>query len=195
MIAGLRKVLKRLRSDKRGFTLVEVLVAITIFAVAIVPIMSTFVTVTKMNTKGRRKSYAQIVGQNVIEGVKGFGVKEFYDQCKAGKSGSDFTIVTNTVGASEVTTENSTFHIYKFKLSNVEQGALKFNVEVDLLSPVSSQLVTDAEAYTTFFNQANLAMFKKHKITVRVYLVGPTGQDPNKLVEYSTYFADNSSIS
>lgn len=53
-----------------GFSLIEVLVAITILAVVSMPIISSFMTASKVNLRARREENANTVGQKISENFK-----------------------------------------------------------------------------------------------------------------------------
>lgn len=60
----------RCKSNQGGFSLIEVLVAITILAVVSLPIISAFMTSSKVNLRARRQENANTVGQKVSENFK-----------------------------------------------------------------------------------------------------------------------------
>lgn len=59
-----------LRQDDRGFTLVELLVAIVILAVVFVPLLHSFVTGAQTELKSRQKNDATMFAQTVIETIQ-----------------------------------------------------------------------------------------------------------------------------
>ncbi len=77
--------LKRRKRNKdkkdRGFTLVEVLVAVAILGVAVAPILSSFVTVARVNSTSRKRLSATIVAESLMETVKATPLKEVATQC------------------------------------------------------------------------------------------------------------------
>ena len=54
----------------RGFSLIELLIAVAILAIAIVPIMKGFVSSTKINSDTRGKLDATMVAEDLLEGIK-----------------------------------------------------------------------------------------------------------------------------
>ncbi len=60
----------RRKSGQGGFSLIEVLVAIAILAVVSLPIISSFMTSSRVNLKARRQENANTVGQKVSENFK-----------------------------------------------------------------------------------------------------------------------------
>lgn len=58
-----------IRNDK-GFTLVELLIAVVILAIVVTPLLNAFVVSTKVNTKSRETLRATSAAQNIMEGFK-----------------------------------------------------------------------------------------------------------------------------
>ena len=64
----LKKMLKRLKKSNAGFTLVELIVAIALFAIVITPLCNTFISSAKMNRNARKVMIATDLAQNIFEG-------------------------------------------------------------------------------------------------------------------------------
>lgn len=62
------------RNDK-GFTLVELLIAVSILAIAVVPMLANFVTSSKVNSKAKVTMNGTVVAQNIMEGISAYGVE------------------------------------------------------------------------------------------------------------------------
>jgi prepilin-type N-terminal cleavage/methylation domain-containing protein len=63
------------KADNRGFSLIELLIAVTIFAVVVVPLLHTFVTATTTNSKAKRILEATTAGENLFEELKASSVE------------------------------------------------------------------------------------------------------------------------
>lgn len=83
---------KKKRLNSKGFTFVELLVAIAILGVCVAPIMSAFVVSSRMNLRGRRKEQALTVAQSIVEGVKAHGIVSTLNECKESNT-DDFTVI------------------------------------------------------------------------------------------------------
>lgn len=59
----------------KGFTLVEVLIAVAVLAVLTVPLLANFVTSSRVNLKSKRVMNATAVAQNIMEGLSSYGVE------------------------------------------------------------------------------------------------------------------------
>jgi len=80
--------------NNKGFTLVELLVAIVILAMVMMPISRLFITAGGINSKARREQQANITANSVLESAKAFPLTEFYNQCKANNA-SSFTLIAS----------------------------------------------------------------------------------------------------
>lgn len=63
-----------------GFSLVELLIAVTILAIIVVPLLHMFVTSTKINVKSRQTLRATTVAQDIMEGLKAYTLEEVSEQ-------------------------------------------------------------------------------------------------------------------
>lgn len=64
------------RSDNRGFTLVEIVIAVAILAIAVSPLVANFIQSSKLNLKGRKSLNAMNLAQDIMEGMSGFTAEE-----------------------------------------------------------------------------------------------------------------------
>ncbi len=64
------------RSENRGFTLVEIIIAVAILAIAISPLVANFIQSSKLNLKGRKSLNAMNLAQDMMEGMSGFTAEE-----------------------------------------------------------------------------------------------------------------------
>ena len=139
------KVKKRKRN--RGFTLVEVLVAAAILSLVVTPILSSFVTVARINAKSRRKLSATTIANSVMESVKGFELSQVATECGhasavgfhvvAGFSGTtaeinpasyaDISSCVSSVGGEWVFTPRDTGN-YAFRISGVRMDGTTYDV-------------------------------------------------------------------
>lgn len=96
----MKGMLKRIK-DKAGFTFVELIIAVAILGVVTAPILSAFVMTSRLNLKGRRREQAMTVAQNLVEGVKAFGIAELLLQCDASYT-ANFRIVPENSGTTKI---------------------------------------------------------------------------------------------
>lgn len=80
------------RDANAGFSLVELLIAVTILAIIVIPLLHMFVTSTKINVKSRQTLRATTVAQDIMEGLKAYTLEEVSAQFAPpeGMSGDTF---------------------------------------------------------------------------------------------------------
>lgn len=149
--------LKRRKDKKqnknRGFTLVEVLVAVAILGVAVAPILSSFVSVARVNSTSRKRLSATIVAESLMETVKATSLKEVAKQCVFTEDG--FSLVAGDLESGKSFTDGggSACELTKETGSLLEKAAgysvTKNGAEVTF--------VESADGYYHFFIQ-NIAM-------------------------------------
>lgn len=72
---------KKQNRSNQGFTLVEVLVAVAILAIAVAPILSSFVGTARINSTARRKLTATTIAESLMESVKAYSLFDVAKQC------------------------------------------------------------------------------------------------------------------
>lgn len=71
---------ERKLNKNAGFSLVELLIAVTILAIIVIPLLHMFVTTARLNGKAKQKQRATTVAQNLIEGMKAYDIDELRKQ-------------------------------------------------------------------------------------------------------------------
>lgn len=64
------------KSSNAGFSLVELLIAVTILAIIVIPLLHMFITSTRINVKSRQMLRATTVAQDIMEGLKAYNLEE-----------------------------------------------------------------------------------------------------------------------
>ena len=77
-----------------GFSLLELLIAVTILAIITIPMLHMFVTSAKINGKSRITLRATVLAQDIVEGLKAYHIKEIQDQFNGVE---DFEMLNNSV--------------------------------------------------------------------------------------------------
>lgn len=80
--------MKRLKNNK-GLTLIELIVAIAILAIIVLPLLTSFVQATKTNVKAKGKLHATELAQNIMEGMENVSLEELVYQFDYPSSGFD----------------------------------------------------------------------------------------------------------
>ena len=63
-----------------GFSLLELLIAVTILAIITIPMLHMFVTSARINGKSRITLRATVLAQDIVEGLKAYHIDEIQDQ-------------------------------------------------------------------------------------------------------------------
>lgn len=147
---------KSRRSDDRGVSFVEVVVSMLIMAIAVIPLLGSFMMSLRVNMKSRQAMSATIVAQNVMECVKeyandkvvetnvGTDIKEYLprEYVDGAVSGDEGYFATSGDG---------------FTLSNVKEGMNHYSVNVTYNQTVFTEInkkgipdLTTLDADSTF---------------------------------------------
>ncbi len=86
---------RKAQKNNAGFTLVELIVAVTVFALMVPTLTSAFIASARINSKGRQQEQAMTIAQNLMEGIKYFGLADLAKQVNT----DTFKIVSNGSGS------------------------------------------------------------------------------------------------
>ena len=65
----------KIQSNK-GFSLIEIIVAVAILAIIVLPLLNAFVASSKMNAMSKNKLMAIEIAKNIMEEVKGYNLAD-----------------------------------------------------------------------------------------------------------------------
>ena len=65
-------------TDNRGFSLVEMVVAVTILAIIFTPILNSFLTASRTNAKAQRTQNATSLSEDIMEEIKADSIEQLY---------------------------------------------------------------------------------------------------------------------
>lgn len=71
---------RRQLNNNSGFSLVELLIAVVILAIIVIPLMRMFVSSTTINVRSRNTLRATTVAQDIMEGLKAYNIEELQAQ-------------------------------------------------------------------------------------------------------------------
>ncbi len=136
--------------NNKGMTLIELMVAIAILSVAIVPLMYAFVSTARYNAKGRELQQTTVLAQTVIENCKAYDVGEIYDKMND-KSFIGSMADASTLWGETIVGDNYTYYIANAKLENQ-----RYDVTLELTPYEFTNLYdgTSQSSYDMLFTQS-----------------------------------------
>ena len=129
-----------MKKSNKGFTLLELLIAVCILAIIIVPLLRGFVSSHRVNAKSRHLMRATTLAQNEMEVFEKEKLEDLLDDTKFDYDVDDTTLRTDSKGDEHT--------VYTFKRSGIindESGRDMFDVVVTLDPSVSSAGIYDAQ--------------------------------------------------
>lgn len=167
------------RASNAGFSLVELLIAVTILAIIVIPLLHMFVTSTRINVKSRQMLRATTVAQDIMEGLKAYTLEEVRTQFTPADGVSTgsyfypsdgFYIVNSSLiqsGVREITElgpDVSGEEIYYFGIENLKMQGGEYDAlikldastygEKSIEGAVKSGAVTDSSSHDRELNGA-----------------------------------------
>ena len=89
------------RKQNKGFTLVEVLIAITILGIIVVPLFQAFVTSANTNAKAKRVMDATTLAQSIVEELKAGNLEDLAKQFNGSEESTVITLGDSQTGYAE----------------------------------------------------------------------------------------------
>lgn len=152
---------RRKQNTDAGFSLVELLIAVVILAIIVIPLMNLFLSSNRLNIKSRQTLRATTAAQDIMEGLKAYDIEELKTQFADPSSGFyviDSRLIKGSV-AEEPSLEvdaagNPAPGLYVFSMRQVSMQGSEFDakIEVDGRGYMTGTLTHDNE-----FNDAALA--------------------------------------
>lgn len=174
-----RKSEKKPKLNKNaGFSLVELLIAITILAIIVIPLLNVFLTSNRLNVKSRQTLRATTMAQDIMEGLKAYDIAELKEQFNNPSEG--FYVIDGRMVKGEIKEETSLEvdehgdpcdGLYYFSMSKVAlQGT-----EYDALIKVDAREYQEGGTHTN--NQPDGQAHNNDKISK----VGSVNNDNSKI--------------
>lgn len=182
------------KGSQKGFTLLELLVAVAILAVVVVPILNAFLTSVNINAKAKDKQRATIAAGNVMEDIKSKSAEELFSDASFKKKGERYEktqveivdkqayTVVSTLDASqktkqsenafdEATDYNEEELSHLFSVSSLYDAIYVQNGEQDMeyARALKNSTSTDATVLSWIKRTTNISV-KKESDEYKVYL-------------------------
>lgn len=145
------------RSDNRGFTLVEIIIAVAILAIALSPLVANFIQSSKLNLKGRETLNAMNLAQDMMEGISGSTAEEvvtilenYIDDPLTAKSlaGTIFPGSTTVGTATRTSADGEAKLVYQFgNVETINSARNKYNVKMTLDPTGTNQAKFNGKEY------------------------------------------------
>lgn len=119
-------MLKKHKNNNKGFSLIELLVAIAILAVVMIPMLHSFVTSARANAKARKVMEATSVAQNLFEELK----SEDLDTYLASPDCTKTQVMDGVNPVKDI--KGKDVYTYTRTFSNLEMNSRKFGAKVTL---------------------------------------------------------------
>ena len=172
----MRKQIEGTKKNNKGFTLLEVLVAMVILTIICVPLLRSMATSAQTNAKAKIQSRCTMASENVMEQIRNMSVEDIYNTC----SGlPNFSPVTPS-GVEE----DIHFDIVDNSVMNIDLPD-GYTAKVDLNANV------DVDGQPAYPNANGLNMSDFSPISVRDCAIYTMPKDMDK--EAYDWFADRSS--
>ncbi len=192
--------------NKKGFTLVEVIIASCILVVALIPLMGSFVFSSRLNVKGRQREQAMVVAENIMEGIKAVGP---LNATKWATGNTTYSVIPNNLGltksgleyndttkkdfsayalangetlGSEYNALEVKLKSYCIKLDNILMGKTNYDAYVVIEQKAEDNTNMLAYALEGKFEGAGIVKY----YSVKVYVVADGGFDGQTMPELKT---------
>ena len=134
-----RNRLNALYRDRKGFTLVELLIAMIILVVALIPMLNSFAVNAKVNRKSKIKLRSTMIAQDIMEGIKGYSTKDIYKQFTGV---SDFRLIENdgivdpsthkVISANATVSANADGLVAVYTMKDLEYQGQKYDAKLEI---------------------------------------------------------------
>ncbi len=126
------------QNNNKGFSLIELLVAIAILAVVMIPMLHSFVTSARTNTRAGKVMEATTAAQNVFEQLKSEDLTTYLGDCTSEQVMDGSNPVLDIQG--------KPIYTYKREFSNLDVNGRKFHAKVTLDPQKYTSISTTSEA-------------------------------------------------
>ncbi|MCM1102749.1 MAG: prepilin-type N-terminal cleavage/methylation domain-containing protein [Clostridium sp.] len=134
-----------LAADQKGFTLLEVLIAMIILAIIAIPICRVYVSAAQTNAKARKQASATAVAENTMEGINAFSYEDVVRQFDpAVTPDGEFLICQNAGARHEYVSMDEDGRVV-YALENIGEDVYHFDAKVTIDPSVYAR-ADDADA-------------------------------------------------
>lgn len=123
---------RKLNKDA-GFSLLELLIAVVILAIIVIPLLNLFLSSNKLNIRSRQTLRATTAAQDIMEGLKAYNIEEIKAQFADPASG--FYVIDSRLikgGVAEETALEVDPGLYVFSMKELNMQGSKFDAKIEV---------------------------------------------------------------
>lgn len=123
---------RKLNKDA-GFSLLELLIAVVILAIIVIPLLNLFLSSNKLNIRSRQTLRATTAAQDIMEGLKAYNMEEIKAQFADPASG--FYVIDSRLikgGVAEETALEVDPGLYVFSMKELNMQGSKFDAKIEV---------------------------------------------------------------
>lgn len=121
-----------LTADQRGFTLLEILIAMIILAVIAVPVCRVYVSAARTNAKAREQASATAVAENTMEGINAFSYDDVIGQFDPAVTPDGEFLICQNVSQRHLYSGIEESGRVEYALEGVGEDVYQFDVKVTI---------------------------------------------------------------
>ena len=125
----------RKQNKDAGFSLVELLIAVVILAIIVIPLMNLFVSSNRINIKSRQTLRATTVAQDIMEGLKAYNIEEIRAQFNDPAGGFyviDSRLIKGGVAEETPGMGNPTDGLYVFSMKQLTMQGSEYDAKIEV---------------------------------------------------------------
>ncbi len=166
------------KSNNKGMTLIELMVAVAILSVAIVPLMYAFVNSMKYNAKSRELQQTSVLAQTIMEKCKSYTTaeidekmddKSFFASMTVAADGTKVPLTNGTTlwGENRLSADEVTYYVGGVQLENHKYDIAMYIQPHERYNYATGTTKTDSDMiYTESMNKYNDAVFTVNTTSV-----------------------------
>jgi prepilin-type N-terminal cleavage/methylation domain-containing protein len=119
--------------NNKGLTLVELIVAVAILAIIVLPLLKAFVISAGTNAKAKEKLRTTELAQNIMEGLEAADLSNLtYQFCNSGTDNCDFTLLTGQKQMTVSQMDTDTDGVYCFAMKDLTASEKKYDALITI---------------------------------------------------------------